>query len=308
MELSEKKQEITETLHIPALRKKWQILVLQVTSTASLLLLLMRMSDIYGPCSDDFILNNNADTWCPSYEHTRGLMWMDNSNGLLIPDFLLGVGQTGTMSMIGPLVLCLFSTFAIERFWSSSQELQNRIKQVAAAFLGAWVVLPFLFSWISATFSNGFHFPWNSNDSMNHIGELFHPLGLLAELVFLGIVFAPVLVGLIGIWGLSKRSITWVVGYYLIVIAFHAVLTFEPIVSEVDVGLRALPTQIGEGSMFGGLVSPLAAPTWGSHTDASFLESGTAAISHMEYAASSRRSPREIQSTSGSSITWSTPI
>ena len=300
MELSEKKQEITETLHIPALRKKWQILVLQVTSTASLLLLLMRMSDIYGPCSDDFILNNNVDTWCPSYEHTRGLMWMDNSNGLLIPDFLLGVGQTGTMSMIGPLVLCLFFTFAIERFWSSSQELQNRIKQVAAAFLGAWVVLPFLFSWISATFSNGFHFPWNSNDSMNHIGELFHPLGLLAELLFLGIVFAPVLVGLIGIWGLSKRSITWVVGYYIIVIAFHAVLTFEPIVSEVDVGLRALPTQIGEGSILGGLVSPLASSLLGiAILMLLFMESGTAAISHMEYAASlpeeSKRDPEYIR-------------
>ena len=57
MELSEKKQEITETLHIPALRRKWQILVLQTVSTVSLLLLLKRMSDVYGPCSDDFILN-----------------------------------------------------------------------------------------------------------------------------------------------------------------------------------------------------------------------------------------------------------
>jgi len=300
LELSEKKEEITETLHIPVLRKKWQILVLQITATVSLLLLLKRMSDIYGPCSDDFILNNNADTWCPSYEHTRGLMWMENANGLLIPDFLLGVGQTGTMSMIGPLVLCLFATFAIERFWSSSQELQNRIKQVAAALLGAWVILPFLFSWIFATFSNGFHFPWNSNESMNHIGELFHPLGLMGELVFLGIVFAPVLVGLIGIWGLSKRSITWVVGYYIIVIAFHAVLTFEPIVSEVDVGLRALPTQIGEGSMFGGLVSPLAGSLLGvAILMLLFLESGSAAISHMEYAASlpeeSKRDPEYIR-------------
>ena len=74
LELSEKKEEITETLHIPVLRKKWQILVLQITATVSLLLLLKRMSDIYGPCSDDFILNNNADTWCPSYEHTLSLI------------------------------------------------------------------------------------------------------------------------------------------------------------------------------------------------------------------------------------------
>ena len=90
------------------------------------------------------------------------------------------------------------------------------------------------------------------------------------------------------------------VGYYIIVIAFHAVLTFEPIVSEVDVGLRALPTQIGEGSMFGGLVSPLANSLLGiAILMLLFMESGTAAISHMEYAASlpeeSKRDPEYIR-------------
>ena len=125
--------------------------------------------------------------------------------------------------------------------------------------------------------------------------------------MFLGIVFAQSWSDL-SAYGLSKRSITWVVGYYIIVIAFHAVLTFEPIVSEVDVGLRALPTQIGEGSILGGLVSPLASSLLGiSILMLLFMESGTAAISHMEYAARSLRSQREIQSTSGSSITWSIP-
>ena len=47
--------------------------------------------------------------------------------------------------------------------------------------------------------------------------------------------------------GALKRSIL-VVSYYIIVIAFHAVLTFEPIVSEVDVGLRA-PNSDSEGSV-----------------------------------------------------------
>jgi len=275
-------------------------LFLQIASTASLLLLLKRMSEIYGPCSEQFIIDNNEETWCPSYEHTRGLMWLDNLNGLMIPDVILGIGQTGTMSMLGPLFLCAISTFAIERFWASSQELQNRIKQGAAALLGAWVILPFLLSWIIATFKHGPHFPWNNNDSMNHIGDLFHPLGLVMELVFLGVVFAPILIGLIGIWGLSKRSITWVVGYYIIVISFHAVLTFEPIVSEVDVGLQALPTQIGEGSLFGGLVSPLASSLLGiAILMLLFMESGTAAIGHMEYAASlpeeSKRDPEYIR-------------
>ena len=83
MEIGKKDGETMETLHIPALRRKWQILVLQIISTGSLLLLLKRMSDIYGPCSDQFIIdnNNNEDVWCPSYEHTRGLMWLDNRGG-----------------------------------------------------------------------------------------------------------------------------------------------------------------------------------------------------------------------------------
>ena len=120
MEIGEKKAEITETLHIPVLRRKWQILVLQFASTVSLILLLKRMTEIYGTCSEQFIIDNNEETWCPSYEHTRGLLWLDNLDGLMIPDFILGIGQTGTLSLLGPLALCVFATFAIERFWASS--------------------------------------------------------------------------------------------------------------------------------------------------------------------------------------------
>ena len=289
MEIGKKDGETVETLHIPALRRKWQILVLQIISTGSLLLLLKRMSDIYGPCSDQFIIdnNNNEDVWCPSYEHTRGLMWLDNRGGLLIPDFLLGVNQTGLMTLLAPLVMCVVAVVAIDRYWAASYDFQTKIKQGVVIFFSAWAIIPFIISWIIATFRRGFHLPWNSEESLNHMGELFSPMGLVAELIFLGVVFAPVLSGLVGIWGLSKRAITWALGYYIVVIAFHSILTFEPILSEVDVGLSALPTQIGEGTMFGGLVSELVWSLLGvALLMLLFLESGTAAIGHMEYAAS----------------------
>ena len=77
------------------------------------------------------------------------------------------------------------------------------------------------------------------------------------ELVFFGIVFAPILVGLMGIWGLSKRMITWATGYFLMIIGIHAMLTFEGVTSAVDVGLKPLSAQIGEATLFGGLISPL---------------------------------------------------
>ena len=93
---------------------------------------------------------------------------------------------------------------------------------------------------------------------LKHFGALFSPMGFFLELIFLGVVFAPILAGLMGIWGLSRRLITWAMGYFLLVIGIHAILTFEEISGAFDLGLLALPSQIGKSSMFGGLISPLA--------------------------------------------------
>ena len=288
MSTEEDSPEETLSLHIPVLRRKWQILSLQIVSTTALLLLMKRISEIYGSCSEQFIMDHSTTSWCPSYEHTRGLMWLSNQSDLLIPDVLLGLGQTGSASFIGPLVICVAATVAWAQLRSMSQEFQTRVRTgVTIAFI-AWMVVPFVFSWVIAMVFNGPHFPFgHENETLNHLDVLFSPLGFIFELDFLGIVFAPVLAGLVGIWGLSKRPISWTVGYYLVVIGIHAVLTFEPIVSEVDVGLRPLPTQIGEGTMFGGLVSDFAASLLVvAVLMLVFMESGSAAINHLEYAAS----------------------
>ena len=42
-----------QTLHLPKLRRRWQILTLQTIATAALILLLLRMSEVYGPCDED---------------------------------------------------------------------------------------------------------------------------------------------------------------------------------------------------------------------------------------------------------------
>ena len=288
MTMEKKSHEVTETLHIPALRRKWQILALQIISTTSLFLLLKRMSEIYGPCSEQFIIDHSATSWCPSYEHTRGLMWLSNQGDLLIPDILLGLGQTGLASFFGPLVICVAATVAWAQLRSQSQDFQTRVQRGVMIGFVAWMFVPFVFFWVIAMVFNGPHIPFgHENEALNHLGVLFSPFGFVFELVFLGIVFAPVLAGLVGIWGLSKRPISWAVGYYLVVISIHAVLTFEPIVTEVDVGLRALPSQIGEGTTFWGLVSPFASSLLGiAVLMLVFLESGSAAINHLEYAAS----------------------
>ena len=67
----------SQTLHLPRLRRRWQILFLQVIATVALLALLFRMTEVYGPCDDGFLEDGN--NWCPSYEHTRGLMGSMNN-------------------------------------------------------------------------------------------------------------------------------------------------------------------------------------------------------------------------------------
>ena len=130
--------------------------------------------------------------------------------------------------------------------------------------------------------SNGAYLPiGNVDDQYNHINLVLAPFEFFFELIFFGIVFAPILVGLMGIWGLSKRMITWATGYFLMIIGIHAMLTFEGVTSAVDVGLKPLSAQIGEATLFGGLISPLA---FDLLTVAIlilvFLESGLAGVSY----------------------------
>ncbi|MBD50899.1 MAG: hypothetical protein CMB08_03125 [Euryarchaeota archaeon] len=276
------KEKPRETLHIPLLRRKWQILTFQILSTISLLIVMIRMNILYGSCTEEFILLAEGSAyWCPAYEHTRGLIWLSNTHDPLIPNFLLGIGQSGLSSFSGPLILCISCTVSWSYILTKGEKLQNDIKKAAGIILALWVFVPFLFTWISSMAFNGPEWP------LKHFGALFSPMGFFLELVFLGVVFAPILAGLMGIWGLSRRLITWAMGYFLLVIGIHAILTFEEISGAFDLGLLALPSQIGKSSMFGGLISPLAFDLLLiSILLLIFLESGLAAITHLEYAMS----------------------
>jgi len=276
------KEKSRETLHIPVLRRKWQILTFQILSTISLLIVMIRMNILYGSCTEEFILLAEGSAyWCPAYEHTRGLIWLSNTHEPLIPNFLLGIGQSGISSFSGPLILCILCTASWSYILTKGEKLQNDIKIAAGIILALWVFLPFLFAWISSMAINGPEWP------LKHFGALFSPMGFFLELVFLGVVFAPILAGLMGIWGLSRRLMTWAMGYFLLVIGIHAILTFEEISGAFDLGLLALPSQIGKSSMFGGLISPLAFDLLViSILLLIFLESGLAAITHLEYAMS----------------------
>lgn len=279
----------SQTLHLPRLRRRWQILFLQIIATAALMLLLFRMSEVYGPCDEGFLEEGNE--WCPSYEHTRGLLWvadqpsfqnniLSGDDGLIIPRFLLGVDSTGFASQIVPLALCFLFAGAWIFYQTRNDTFRLWTRRVTTGIIALWAFVPFIMAWISGISTYGFHSP------LEYLGSLFQPLQLAIELFFAGIVFAPILAGLIGIWGLSRRSLTWAVGFFLMVIGVHALLTFEGITDAVSgIGLRALPAQIGEATLYGGLISPLALDLLGiAILLLLFHEAGNAVIGHLEYA------------------------
>ena len=279
----------SQTLHLPRLRRRWQILFLQIIATAALLALLFRMTEVYGPCDDGFLEDGN--NWCPSYEHTRGLTWVNDqasfqnnalsgSDGLIIPRELTGIDSTGFASQVAPLTMC----FLIAGLWMLYQARDEKVKLwTRRGFTGAivlWALVPFILDWFDEIGVIGFHLP------LQHLGSLFQPLQLAIELFFVGIVFAPILAGLIGIWSLSRRALTWSVGFFLMVIGVHALLTFQGITDTVaGIGLKPLPAQIGEATLYGGLISPLALDLLGiAILILLFHEAGNAVIGHLEYA------------------------
>ena len=87
----------SQSLEISHLRKRWKIIFLQLISTTALLALMNRMIKIYGTCSESFVetYSEGSNYWCPSYEHTRGLIWFREQTGsLVLPDVIHGLDQT----------------------------------------------------------------------------------------------------------------------------------------------------------------------------------------------------------------------
>ena len=214
----------SQTLHIPKLRRRWQVLVLQLISTASLLLIMKRMNSVFGSCTDQYIADSGGPEslyWCPAYEHTRGLRYWSDSDtiDLFMPDFLHGLvdlsGNTlsGDATFVAPVLLCVAVTTLWVYLLHQTEKVQTWVNRlVSIGFIG-WMVLPFLLSWIYAIVLSGPHLPFgHENPAYNHIDHLWDPFMFIFEMIFLGIVFAPILAGLMGIWGLSKRMITWAVG------------------------------------------------------------------------------------------------
>lgn len=265
----EMQAEGTKTLHLKALRKDPRVIALQVLASIALIWLFLLMTNTYGHCHQ--IYEANGD-WCPALDHTKSLDWIETYFGqqmadpdydLPLPDFFTGQGNSGYGKYTVPMVISML----IAGGWVALNfQPPSRRRKIMLGVLVSMILFlagKALFGWLlGMLFSFDLYLPFNHADaSKNHADALIWPLSVYIQVFVVGLVVAPVGLGLAGIWGLAKKKVNWAIAYILIFLGFHALFSYEGVVNSLGTstnptpGLDPLPTQIGEADALGGLVA-----------------------------------------------------
>ena len=278
-----------ETLHLKVLRRKWQILALQITATISLFSMYIMMTRTYGSC--DIIA---PTSWCPALDHTltlsalqQFLILQPDPLSLPIPDWMTGVGNSGDGRYWMPLFVISILVAGWTILGLQTAKLRRRVNMGILGFALLYLAGLFLITWlIGMIFNFELYLPFGQIEpNRNHVEYLISPLLLYIQIFILVFYFLPVISGLLGIWGMSKSKISWAIGSTIIYLGLHALLSYEGVRSTIELNLSALPVQIGDATKWGGLLAPEIVPLLIiSLLLMVFLESGFATIRYVEYA------------------------
>lgn len=261
-------EEGLTSLHLRTLRKEWRVVCLQLVASLALIWLFLTMTRVFGYCHPDYVASGS---WCPALDHTLTLTQIEISlagsgsvDGLPLPEWMTGQGNQGDGRFFIPILL----TMAIAGAWVALNfQPPARRRKITLGLLGGMILFLaglFLLTWVFGMIVNfDLYLPFgHSDDSMNHANHLVWPLSVYIQVLVMLLYLAPVLFGLMGIWGLSKRMVNWSMAYMLIFLGLYALLSYEGVVSQLaseanphTPGLNPLPTQIGESDTLGGLIS-----------------------------------------------------
>ena len=261
-------EEGLTSLHLRTLRKEWRVVCLQLIASLALIWLFLTMTRVFGYCHPTYVASG---AWCPALDHTLTLNQIEASlssgggiDGLPLPDWVTGQSNSGDGRYFVPILL----TMAIAGAWVALNfQPPVRRRKITLGLLGGLIFFlagMFLLTWTFGMIVNwDLYLPFgHSDDSMNHANRLVWPLSVYIQVLVMMFFLAPVLFGLMGIWGLSKRMVNWSMAYMLLFLGLYALLTYEGIVSLISTpsnpyapGLNPLPTQIGEADTLGGLIS-----------------------------------------------------
>ena len=222
------------TLHLKMLRKQWQIITLQVVATIALVWMYLEVVSTY-------VVN--------SIDHTMVFDTLESLVGEVpIGDWITGEGRQGLARFYVPIILGLLLGGSMALMAFQSPKLQQRIKLSFIILLMVALVGRLLLTWVpSMIFSLDFRAP-----SEGELKTLEWPLLMILSLMILFVYLLPVIMGTRGIWGLSRRSIGWAIGFTLLFLGIHAILTFPLIKSQLGdwgANLKTLETQVSDPSI-----------------------------------------------------------
>jgi len=197
------------TLHLKLLRKQWQIISLQVIAT-------MALVGMYLEVVSNYVVG--------SIDHTMLFDTIELLIGDQLPigDWLTGEGRNGLARFFVPLVLGLVVGGGMALLAFQTPKVQQRVKLGFIITLIVVLVGQLLLSWLTGMlFSFDLRLP-NSSE----LSTLEWPLLMILSLMILFLYLLPVIMGVRGIWGLSRRSIAWAIGFTLLFLGIHAILAF----------------------------------------------------------------------------------
>ncbi|MDE0557003.1 MAG: hypothetical protein OSB30_00850 [Candidatus Poseidoniaceae archaeon] len=224
------------TLHLKLLRKQWQILTLQILATVALIAMYLEVVSTYVVGSID---------------HTMLFDSIELLIGDQLPlgDWLTGEGRDGLSRFFVPLILGMSIGGGMAFLAFQTPQMQQRIKLGFIITLIVMLVGRLILSWLAGMlFSFDLRLP---NDS--ELQTLQWPLLMIMSIIILFIYLLPVIMGTRGIWGLSRRSVAWAIGFTLIFLGIHAILTFPLIKGQLG----------SYGAQFITLESQVGSPTIG---------------------------------------------
>ena len=228
--------EGARSLHLRQLRVQWQIITLQVLATLSLVWMYMEVVSTYVVGSID---------------HTLLFDTLESGLGTELPlgDWLTGSGSEGLARFYVPmgLGLALGGSMALLAF--QTPKFQQRVKLGFIVTMILVLAGRFVFGYAWQLVSDGWSAP--ADDVLR---LLEWPLLMMLSLVILTFYLLPIITGTKRIWGLSRRGVAWSIGFTLLFLGVHAILTFPLIRSQLGsygTQLTTLQIIVSEPTVFG---------------------------------------------------------
>ena len=261
--------EGSRSLHLRQLRVQWQIVTLQVLATLALVWMYLEVVSTYVVGSID---------------HTQLFDTLESGLGTELPlaDWLTGGGSDGLARFYVPMGLGLGLGGAMALLAFQTPKFQQRVKLGFIITLIVVLAGRFVLGYTWQLIGDGWDKPGN-----DVLRTLEWPLLMMLSFIILTFYLLPIITGTRGIWGLSRRGVAWSIGFTLLFLGIHAILTFPLIRSQLGSygsQLTTLEVIVSEPTVFGLVTSEQFSLILIACLMMVFQESAFGVIRQLEYA------------------------